>query len=213
MDKTLTAWSVSLEWEVPERLRRLTRNRGCLTENYLVQWRYVEIAGDWAFCCNKSMGHNSTIRVDNLLPFTKYRVWRTTFDRHFNRFSIDIIIIQLFFLLQFRVVLILSTENKLELLSNESLIIQTLSAGPPISTPVIIRAVAVDHTRISISWVSGPFSNGPIVFYVLQIKDVHRDGYLAVKVPILPNSNFQHLFFPKKIKSTRSAFSLVLLCT
>lgn len=71
---SLTATSLSLEWEVPERLRRLTRNCERLTENYLVQWRYEEVAGDWTFCRNQSMGHNSTIRVDNLQPFTKYRV-------------------------------------------------------------------------------------------------------------------------------------------
>lgn len=71
---SLTATSLSLEWEVPERLAKLTKSRGRLTKNYLVQWRYEEVVGDWTFCRNQSMGYNSTIRVDNLQPFTKYRV-------------------------------------------------------------------------------------------------------------------------------------------
>lgn len=71
---SLTATSLSLEWEVPDRLAKLTKSRGHLTKNYLVQWRYEEVVGDWTFCRNQSMGYNSTIRVDNLQPFTKYRV-------------------------------------------------------------------------------------------------------------------------------------------
>lgn len=87
-----------------------------------------------------------------------------------------------FYLLQFRVALMLSTDSELALFSEQSLIISTLAQGPPVSKPVIVRAIAVDHTRISISWGSGPFPNGPIVFYVLQIKDTNHDGYLALKV-------------------------------
>lgn len=51
------------------------------------------------------------------------------------------------------------------------------------SKPAIVRAVAIDHTRISVSWEPGPFPNGPLLSYVLQIKDITNiDGYSAIKV-------------------------------
>lgn len=65
--------------------------------------------------------------------------------------------------------------------SEQSLVISTLPEGPPSSAPVIVRAVAVDHTRISISWEPGLYPNGPILSYVLKIKDINRD-YSAIKV-------------------------------
>lgn len=72
----------------------------------------------------------------------------------------------------------------MELYSDQSLVIHTSEEGPPLSEPAIVRAVAVDHTRISISWEPGLLKNGPILFYVLQIKESNHDGYLAYKVQI-----------------------------
>lgn len=71
---SLTATSLSLEWKIPDRLVQLSRHKDHAPRSYLVQWRYEEVAGDWKFCRNQSMGDNSTIRVDNLQPYTKYRV-------------------------------------------------------------------------------------------------------------------------------------------
>lgn len=72
---TLTATSLSLEWEMPARLAAFTGARPLITRSYLVQWRYEEMANDWKFCRNQSIaGDNSTVRVDNLHPYTKYRV-------------------------------------------------------------------------------------------------------------------------------------------
>lgn len=79
--------------------------------------------------------------------------------------------------------MLLSNENHDEfLISEKSVVISTLSDGVPTSKPNIIRCAAVDQTRISISWESGPFPNGPILSYVLEIKDFHPAGYHAVKV-------------------------------
>ena len=90
-----------------------------------------------------------------------------------------------FFLnLQFRVALILSEIHEKEIFSEQSVIISTLPSGIPLSKPAIVRAVAVDHTRISVSWGPGPFPNGPILSYVLQINDSLVDGYNALKVHI-----------------------------
>lgn len=86
------------------------------------------------------------------------------------------------FCLQFRVALILSPNHEKELFSEQSVIISTLPEGTPLSEPAIVRAVAVDHTRISVSWEPGPFPNGPILSYVLQIKDL--TGYSALKVSV-----------------------------
>lgn len=71
---SLTATALALEWEVPERLVRLARHRNRGPRSYLVQWRYEEVAGDWKYYRNQSMGDSSTVRVDNLQPYTKYRV-------------------------------------------------------------------------------------------------------------------------------------------
>ncbi|XP_059618544.1 protein sevenless isoform X2 [Phlebotomus argentipes] len=91
------------------------------------------------------MGDNSTVRVDNLQPYTKYR---------------------------FRVALLLSKQHDEFLTSEQSVIISTLPMGVPLSEPAIVRAVAVDHTRISVTWEPGPFPNGPVLSYVLQIRDL-----------------------------------------
>lgn len=71
---SLTATSLALEWENPDAFLRLSRGRVDPLESYLVQFRFEENVGDWKFCSNKSIGHNSTIVVENLNPYTKYRV-------------------------------------------------------------------------------------------------------------------------------------------
>lgn len=88
----------------------------------------------------------------------------------------------LFRIIKFRVALILSSNHEKELFSEQSVIISTLPMGKPLSEPAIVRAVAVDHTRISVSWEPGPFPNGPILSYVLKIKDLSPTGYLTLKV-------------------------------
>uniref|UniRef100_A0A182PM52 Fibronectin type-III domain-containing protein n=1 Tax=Anopheles epiroticus TaxID=199890 RepID=A0A182PM52_9DIPT len=166
---SLTATALALEWEVPERLVRLARHRNRGPRSYLVQWRYEEVAGDWKYYRNQSMGDSSTVRVDNLQPYTKYR---------------------------FRVALLLSPHHDQVLTSEQSVIISTLPSGVPTSEPTIVRAVAVDHSRISISWEPGPFPNGPVLSYVLQIKDLHPIGYSALKVLPGPSPMLFFLFLP-----------------
>ena len=61
---TLTATSLSLEWE-GSRFSNIS---------YLVQWRYEELAGAWQYCHNQSWGPHSIVVVENLQPYTKYRV-------------------------------------------------------------------------------------------------------------------------------------------
>lgn len=153
---SLTATSLSLEWEIPPRLIKFTKGKSYITKSYLVQWRYEEVVGDWKFCRNQSMGDNSTVRVDNLQPYTKYRVRhkvqivQCVSEKLLKHFVF-------FFGLQFRVALILSSNHEKELFSEQSVIISTLPKGKPMSEPAIVRAVAIDHTRISISWGPGPF--------------------------------------------------------
>lgn len=79
--------------------------------------------------------------------------------------------------------MILSAFREIELYSEQSLVIITGEQGSPQSEPTIVRAVAVDHTRISVSWEAGLLKNGPILFYVLEIKDTDNAGYIAYKVP------------------------------
>uniref|UniRef100_A0A182VVI6 Tyrosine-protein kinase receptor n=1 Tax=Anopheles minimus TaxID=112268 RepID=A0A182VVI6_9DIPT len=172
---SLTATALALEWEVPERLVRLARHRNRGPRSYLVQWRYEEVAGDWKYYRNQSMGDSSTVRVDNLQPYTKYR---------------------------FRVALLLSPHHDQVLTSEQSVIISTLPSGVPTSEPTIVRAVAVDHSRISISWEPGPFPNGPVLSYVLQIKDLYPIGYSALKE--IPESNTTRHYMFEKLEPERN---------
>lgn len=71
---TLTATSLSLEWEIPKKLAQITKGFLEPPQNYLVQYRYEESPGDWKFCTNHIMEDNTTIRVEHLQPYTKYRV-------------------------------------------------------------------------------------------------------------------------------------------
>lgn len=40
----------------------------------MVQWRYEELAETWQYCRNQSWGEGDQILVENLQPYTKYRV-------------------------------------------------------------------------------------------------------------------------------------------
>lgn len=70
---SLTATSLSLEWQIPPKLVEFTRNWSHIT-SYLVQWRYEELGHDWKYCRNQSIYGNSTIKINDLQPFTKYSV-------------------------------------------------------------------------------------------------------------------------------------------
>lgn len=61
------------------------------------------------------------------------------------------------------------------------MVISTLEEGLPLSTPRIVSAIAVDHSRISVTWEPGPFPNGPLLSYVLQIVDLQLN-HSAFKV-------------------------------
>ncbi|KAL6432278.1 hypothetical protein ACFW04_006732 [Cataglyphis niger] len=137
--------------------------------SYLVQWRYEELAETWQYCRNQSWGEGDQILVENLQPYTKYR---------------------------FRVALLLksSQHNPEPIVSAPSVVILTCPAGLPTSAPVIVRAAAVDSYRVSVSWEPGPFSNGPLLSYVLRLQ---RAEHTQLKdIPVTENSNhymFQNL--------------------
>lgn len=63
---SLTATSLKLEWHFPEAKKAGLR--------YLIQWKYEEIAATWQFCRNQTWGRQDTVFVENLQPYTKYRV-------------------------------------------------------------------------------------------------------------------------------------------
>ncbi|GAB0094112.1 Tyrosine-protein kinase receptor [Sergentomyia squamirostris] len=178
---SLTATSLSLEWEIPEKFAQLTRGKLHSPQSYLVQWRYEEVVGDWKFCRNQSMGANSTVRVDNLQPYTKYR---------------------------FRVALLLSKQHDEFLTSEQSVIISTLPMGVPLSEPAIVRAVAVDHTRISVTWEPGPFPNGPVLSYVLQIRDLSLNNSALKDISATEKTHFY--MFEKLTPSNNYSVSVTM---
>ncbi|XP_043482361.1 proto-oncogene tyrosine-protein kinase ROS isoform X2 [Leptopilina heterotoma] len=120
--------------------------------SYFVQWKYQDLAETWQFCRNQSW-RDDQILVYNLQSYTKYR---------------------------FRIALLLrSIEHNAEMIvSTPSIVISTKPAGVPISAPRILRANAIDSHRISISWEAGPFSNGPLLSYVLKL---YEDSELQSK--------------------------------
>jgi proto-oncogene tyrosine-protein kinase ROS len=83
-------------------------------------------------------------------------------------------------LFQFRIAILLSRHSA-PIVSEPSVVISTLPDGVPASAPTIVRATAIDASRISVSWEPGPFPNGPVLSYVLQINEL-PEGYSALKV-------------------------------
>lgn len=67
---SLTSHSLSLEWDGPAG----PAGANIANLSYLVQWRYEELAAAWQYCRNQSWGPHSTAHVDNLQPYSKYRV-------------------------------------------------------------------------------------------------------------------------------------------
>ena len=84
------------------------------------------------------------------------------------------------FSFQFRIAILLSHHSE-PIVSEPSVVISTLPSGVPSSAPTIVRATAVDSSRISVSWEPGPFPNGPVLSYVLQINEI-PEGHPALKV-------------------------------
>lgn len=66
---SLTATSLRLEWSFPE-----AKGAGL---DYVVQWKYEELAGAWQFCRNQTWDDHDTVFVGDLQPYTKYRVSTT----------------------------------------------------------------------------------------------------------------------------------------
>lgn len=63
---SLTATSLKLEWDYGG-----ARYAGV---RYLVQWRFEELSAAWHYYRNQTFDIEDTILVDNLQPYTKYRV-------------------------------------------------------------------------------------------------------------------------------------------
>lgn len=61
---SLTATSLSLEWE-GSRVNNIS---------YLVQWKYEGWADSWHYCRNQTWILPSTVFIDDLQPYTKYKV-------------------------------------------------------------------------------------------------------------------------------------------
>lgn len=63
---SLTATSLSLKWNFGRVEYAGVR--------YLVQWMYEELSAEWQYCRNQTWGTQDVVFVDNLQPYTKYRV-------------------------------------------------------------------------------------------------------------------------------------------
>lgn len=62
---TLNATSLRLEWNFPE-----AKNLGI---GYLLQWTFDEHQ-DWQYCNNQTWSPHNTVFIENLQPYTKYKV-------------------------------------------------------------------------------------------------------------------------------------------
>ncbi|XP_043279081.1 proto-oncogene tyrosine-protein kinase ROS isoform X3 [Venturia canescens] len=172
---SLTATSLRLEWTGID-----IEKRHAGGVSYLVQWRYEELAETWQYCRNQSWGQDDQILVENLQPYTKYR---------------------------FRVAILLkSTQHNPEpIVSAPSVVILTLAAGRPTSAPVIVRAAAVDSCRVSVSWEPGPFPNGPLASYVLQLQGA---DYSLLTKDIPASENTDHYMFQNLVPNKNYTISV-----
>ncbi|XP_053604338.1 proto-oncogene tyrosine-protein kinase ROS isoform X2 [Plodia interpunctella] len=155
---SLTATSLSLVWEAP--------TPGNLS--FLLQWRYEELPGSWQYYSNTSHT-GTTIHIDNLQPYTKYR---------------------------FRIAIFLSGRGGTSepFYSAPSVVISTLESGKPSSKPASLRAAAPDPSRVSISWEPGPFPNGPLVSYVLRLTDTQPNTIDALEDMPASNNTLFYMF-------------------
>jgi proto-oncogene tyrosine-protein kinase ROS len=66
-------------------------------------------------------------------------------------------------------------------------VISTKAEGVPDSAPQMVRAVAVDASHVSVSWLPGAFPRGPVLSYVLNLIELpstpdNHTAYSAMKV-------------------------------
>ena len=73
---SLTSTSLSLEWSVPSKFSELAKGnlfKKTKNETYFVQC-YEDYEDDWKLCGKQTIYENSTIRLENIHPYTKYKV-------------------------------------------------------------------------------------------------------------------------------------------
>ena len=59
--------------------------------------------------------------------------------------------------------------------SRPSVPIVTFAGEPPGSKPVILKALAIDHSKIYVKWKAGLFPNAPLFSYVLKLQHQSRE--------------------------------------
>jgi len=97
---------------------------------------------------------------------------------------------RIFNCLQFRVAVLVSNHSaaaQMVQFSEPSVVIGTKAEGLPESAPQMVRAVAVDASHVSVSWLPGAFPRGPVLSYVLYLNElpapsINHTAYSAVKV-------------------------------
>lgn len=135
--------------------------------SYLVQLKYDGIhSSDWEYYQPFNLLKVNSLKVENLHPYTKYR---------------------------FRVAWIL-LENYPPLFSEESFVISTLPYGVPSTSPIITCITVVSCCRVSVSWNPPSEPNGPILSYVLYIRE-YPSGNIMIKVRCLIASIFLNILF------------------
>ncbi|XP_041979738.1 proto-oncogene tyrosine-protein kinase ROS isoform X2 [Aricia agestis] len=135
--------------------------------SYLLQWRYEELSGTWQYYSNTSHTNKTFIHVENLRPYTKYR---------------------------FRVAIFLSGRGVEPMYSAPSVVISTSDSGKPSSAPAALRAVAIDSSRVAVSWEPGPFPNGPLLSYVLRLADTQPNTNDALEDMPASNNTLFYMF-------------------
>lgn len=73
---SLTSTTLSLEWFVPPKFLELAKGnlfKKTKNETYFVQC-YEDLEDDWKICGNQTIYENSTIHMEQLQPYTKYKV-------------------------------------------------------------------------------------------------------------------------------------------
>lgn len=70
---SLTSTTLSLEWAIPEKFLELSRGRRKNARKFFLQC-LEESEDDWKICGIQTIYANSTVHLERLHPYTKYKV-------------------------------------------------------------------------------------------------------------------------------------------
>ncbi|XP_014223646.1 proto-oncogene tyrosine-protein kinase ROS [Trichogramma pretiosum] len=157
VEDSLTSNSLTLKWSNANLKQYDTKLL------YFAQCKLEDVPEKkWKYCNNQNWLGNNQISLYNLQPYAKYR---------------------------FRLVVYLKNaiDDDAAIFSRPSASILTAPSGPPSSAPRLVKALAVDHSRIYVHWRPGTYTSGPLYSYVLQLQQIRVEIPMSQDTYIFQN--------------------------